>query len=242
MKLSSQTTARSSRRALAAALALSAALVGGLLAGCASGQQEESAEAPQQSEAQEPAAATEQVTYPFRAVIDRTNLDPAYTRTTLMCVATKHLEDQGIENIGIASDGTVTVEAPEGTWDELKAYVFEFASAQAAREVTYNAFDEAGNAQEVTAAPLSCEIGDDFATLSVGADFARDDFGMAQGASAVVTQAVGCAGEYRTFAGLDSTIHLTIADETGAVLFDQDVDVSDSDYFNQLEPLFYPAA
>lgn len=241
MKLSSETTARPSRRVLVAALALSAVLAGGLLAGCASGQQEKSAEAPQQSEAQEPAAATEQVTYPFRAVIDRANLDPAYTGT-LTCVATKHLEDQGIENIGIASDGTVTVEAPEGTWDELKTYVFEFASAQAAREATYNAFDEAGNAQEITAAPLSCEIGDDFATLSVGADFARDDFGMAQGASSVVTQAVGCAGEYRTFAGLDSTIHLTVADETGAVLFDQDVDLSDSYYFTQLEPLFYPAA
>lgn len=241
MNVSSQTTARSSRRTLAAALALSAVLAGGLLAGCASGQQEKSAEAPQQSEQQEPAAATEQVTYPFRAVIDRANLDPAYTGA-LECVATKHLESQGIENICIASDGTAKVEAPEGTWDELKAYVFEFVSAQAAQEATYTSSDEAGNAQEAAAAPLSCEIGDDFATLSIGADFARDAFGMAQGASSVVTQAVGCAAEYRTFAGLDSTIHLTIADETGAVLFDQDVDVSNSDYFTQLEPLFYPAA
>ena len=99
MNVSSQTTARSSRRTLAAALALSAVLAGGLLAGCASGQQEKSAEAPQQSEQQEPAAATEQVTYPFRAVIDRANLDPAYTGA-LECVATKHLESQGIRRHG----------------------------------------------------------------------------------------------------------------------------------------------
>lgn len=225
------------------------ALVGlmGTLAlyGCSGGTEEDSAPEPQPQEQKvekpaEPEVKTEKVTYPFdvvKPVGGESSADPYYDYPT-QC-----LEKMNVKDISITSDGVCTAEAPEGTGEKLKeevaAYLTDVITGLTA---DYQEWDGSTYVQK-SAAPLACEVAKDCESITLSVEVpGTDNAGNLQGGGAALAMnAMMYAGQYRTFAGLNPTVHLLLTDGEGAVLIDQDFDTSTEDYLQAISAVFSPS-
>lgn len=207
-----------------ASVAVVAGLVVSLsLLGCSGGnaqeEQSENANDAAQEQAAEPDIQTETVEYTFGAL--RASSD------TFTDMPTQWLEEQGVKDIFVNSKGVCTAEAPEGTTEDLNAAMYEAVKTAIATEPTqYSSSSANGEMEDKTALPLSVECGADFDTLTIQIP--------AQGGESVAMHAIANAGNYRDFAGIKGLIHLTLTDEGGAVLFDQDVDMAADQWFTPI--------
>lgn len=162
-------------------------------------------------ETMEPEVKTETFEFPHDWVVDYEDLMNPETRYD---VPTTYFEELGITDYEVSDENVCTVEAPEGTWDKLKARVSDFMEE---RVLANNV--ESGSV-------LSCEIDDEFSSISITLDavLGGAESMMLPGNAALF--AVNQGAVFRTFAGLDPVFHGTVIDRNGDVIIDRDYDAS----------------